>query len=69
MIVGKITTPTIADFMLPGLLWLNALRLNRAVLDLSTLKMYFLGPGTYELERSLPSGSQSYQCELAPSGI
>ena len=68
MTVGKITTPTIADSRLPGLLGLNALRRNRAVLDLNTLKMYFLGPGNYELERSLPSGSQAYQCELAPSG-
>ena len=38
------------------------------MLDLTTLRMHFLGPGNYELERALPPGTQTYQCELAPSG-
>ena len=65
---GTFRTPTIANSELPGLLGLAALRKSRALLDLNTLKMHFMGPGDYELERHLPAGSQSFQCELAPSG-
>jgi hypothetical protein len=66
--VGTMTTPTITNSQLPGLLGLSALRKNRAILDLNTMRMHFTGPGNYDIERALPSGSQSYQCELAPSG-
>jgi hypothetical protein len=33
-----------------------------------TLKIHFLGPGNYNLNPSLPAGTESYQCELSPSG-
>ena len=66
--VGHITTPTVPNSELPGLLGLQALRTNRAILDMNTLKMYFLGPGDYDLARGLPPGTDCFQCELAPSG-
>ncbi len=33
-----------------------------------TLRVHMCGPGPYELEKILPPGTQSFQCELAPSG-
>ena len=44
------------------------LRKNRAILDFTTLKLYFAGPGDYNLESAMPPGTDTYQCELAPSG-
>ena len=32
------------------------------------MKMYFAGPGDYDLEKALPPGTDCFQCELAPSG-
>ena len=61
-------TPTFANSELPGLLGLAAPRNSRAILDVNTLRMHFLGPGDYELERHLSAGAQSFQCDLAPSG-
>ena len=66
--VGHITTPAVSDSQLPGLLGLTALRRNRAVLDFSTLKLYFSGPGDTNLPAGLPPGTDCFQCELAPSG-
>ena len=65
---GTVTTPAVANSDLPGLLGLNALRKNRAVIDFGTLKMDFAGPGEYDLGRVLPPGTDCFQCELAPSG-
>ena len=65
---GTVTTPAVANSDLPGLLGLNALRKNRAVIDFSTMKMYFAGPGNCDLERAMPPGTSCFQCELAPSG-
>ena len=66
--VGTITTPSIGGSDLPGLLGLQALRKNRAVLDMSTFKVYFLGPGDYDLMQAMPPGTDCYQGEEAPSG-
>ena len=66
--LGHITTPSVSNSELPGLLGLQALRHNRAILDMNTLKLYFLGPGDYDLARGLPPGTDCFQCELAPSG-
>ena len=65
---GTVTTLAVANSDLPGLLGLNALRKNRAVIDFSTLKMYFAGPRECDLGRALPPGTDCFQCELAPSG-
>ena len=32
------------------------------------MQMYFAGPGNYDLRRSLPPGTDCFQCEIAPSG-
>ena len=41
--IGLLTTPTVLGSDLPGLLGLNALRKNRAVLDFQTLTLHFVG--------------------------
>ena len=61
-------TPTVANSSLPGLLGLNALRKNRAVIDVVTNKLYFMGPGGYNLDQAMPPGTDIIQCETAPSG-
>ena len=66
--VGSLQVPAVSGSELPGLLGLNALRKNRAVLDFTTLRLYFCGPNDYELERGLPEGSDTFQLEIAPSG-
>ena len=68
IVVGHINTPTVGSSDLPGLLGLTALRRNRAVLDFNTLQLHFCGPGDYTLPASLPPGTDTFQCELAPSG-
>jgi len=65
---GTVTAPAVANSDLPGLLGLTALRKNKAIIDFSTMKMYFTGPGDYDLNKSLPPGTDCFQCELAPSG-
>ena len=65
---GTVTTPAVANSDLPGLLGLTSLRKNKAIIDFSTMKMYFTGPGNYDLNKSLPPGTDCFQCELAPSG-
>ena len=65
---GNLTIPAVHKSELPGLLGLQSLRQNRAVLDFNTLKLYFCGPGDYDMDRALPTGSDTYQLELAPSG-
>ena len=67
-VIGNLVSPAVANSELPGLLGLTALRKNRAVLDFTTLKLYFCGPADYEVAGSLPEGSDSFQIEIAPSG-
>jgi len=68
VIVGHLTTPTVSYSDLPLLLDLTALRKNRAILDFNTFQLHFCGPGDYNLVAGLPPGTDSFQCELAPSG-
>ena len=44
------------------------MRSKRAVMDMNTLRIHFLGPGDYELESALPPGTETFQCEQSPSG-
>jgi hypothetical protein len=60
------TAPIVPGSDLPALLGLDALMSQRALLDLTTLKLHFVGPGTLQLD--LPAGSESFQLEIAPSG-
>ena len=66
--IAEITTPTVTNSDLPGLLGLAALRKNRAVLDFQKNELHFLGPGDYDLERTLPPGTDTFALEVAPSG-
>eukprot|EP00974_Lingulodinium_polyedra_P104496 10115224-Lingulodinium_polyedra.AAC.1 len=65
---GNLKIPSVPNSDLPGLLGLTALRKNRVVLDFTTLRLHFCGPGDYDMERTLPEGTDSFQLELAPSG-
>ena len=65
---GTLDIPTIDGSNLPGLLGLNSLTKRRAVIDCVTRKMYFMGPGDHNLEEAMPSGTQVFQLETAPSG-
>ena len=38
------------------------------MVDFGQLKMSFLGPADYDLARSFPPGTRTFQCERAPSG-
>ena len=42
---GTVTMPSVPNSDLPGLLGLNALRKNKAVIDFDKMLMYFVGPG------------------------
>ena len=66
--IGTVKTPTVSNSDLPGLLGLQALRRNRAIIDFSSLKIYFAGPGEYNLDKAMPPGTDVFQTELAPSG-
>jgi len=66
--MGKLVIPSVSKSELPGLLGLAALRKNRAILDFSTLELYFCGPGEYELGKAMPPGTDVFQLEVAPSG-
>ena len=47
---------------------LEALTRQRAVIDVQTFEIYFLGPGDYTLEESMPAGTVKVQCEKSRSG-
>ena len=61
-------TPAVENSDLPGLLGLQAMRDHRVVLDLQKLKMYFAGPGDYDMDKAFPPGTVSFALEVAPSG-
>ena len=63
---GQFETPVIPESDVPGLLGITSLIANRAVLDFTTLKVHFLGPGEANLEVS--PGTQTFQCVFSPSG-
>ena len=65
---GTLKVPTVSNSELPGLLGLTALKNNRAIIDCNTNKLYFLGPGDYDLDKAMPAGTDVYQMEIAPSG-
>lgn len=65
---GIMDSPTISNSQLPGLLGLTACRKNRAIIDTHTNKIYFAGPGDYDLEKAMPPGTEVFQGEIAPSG-
>ena len=44
------------------------MRDHPVVLDLQKLRMYFVGPGDYDLDKALSPGAVSFALEVAPSG-
>ena len=65
---GTFNVPVVTNSELPGLLGLQAMRDRNAILDMNTLQLHFCGDGDYDLPTNLPPGTESYQCEIAPSG-
>ena len=65
---GSFELPTVDGSDLPALLGLNSLKCHRAILDMNTMKLHFCGPGDYDLEKTLPPGTESYELKEAPSG-
>ena len=65
---GVLKVPAVEDSDLPGLMGLKALKKNKAILDFNTLTLYFCSDTQYNLEKSLPKGSDRYHLETAPSG-
>jgi hypothetical protein len=63
---GTFTTPTVNDSSLPALLGLNTLIDRRAILDMTTMRLHFTGPG--ETTVNLSPGSRTFQCHQSPSG-
>ena len=60
--------PIIENSNIPGLLGITSLKNKRTLIDLNTNKLYFLGPGDYDLPAAMPPGTECYQCEQSPSG-
>ena len=60
------SSATLDDGDLPALLGLKTLVEQRALLDLSTMKLHFCGPGDATI--NLPPGSQSFQLSQSTSG-
>ena len=65
---GTFTVPIVQNSDLPGLIGLRSMQERKTILDMHTLKIHFLGPGDYDISPILPRGTESYQCELSPSG-
>ena len=65
---GSFEAPIVKDSDLPGLLGLTSLKNRRAILDLVTNQLHFLGPGDYDLMTALPPGTDTFQLKHAPSG-
>ena len=65
---GTIDLPAVQNSDMPGLLGNESLIKNKAIWDFDNMKMYFVGPGEYDLLRALPPGTDVFQLERAPSG-
>ena len=67
-LLGNVKMPVVPESGIPGLLGITSLRIKRALIDLNDNKMYFVGPGDYNLAAALPPGTECFQCETSPSG-
>ena len=65
---GGLTMPIIPNSYLPGLLGLTGMKNNRTIIDTNDNKIYFLGPGGYDLSKALPPGTECFQAKIAPTG-
>ena len=67
-IKGMYKCPLVPGSDLPALLGLESLSNSRAIIDTIDGKLYFLGPGDYDLKSMLPPGTKCIQCIHSPSG-
>jgi hypothetical protein len=67
-VLSTYTAATVPKSMLPGLLGLEALRRSRCVLDFTTLQLHMCGPDDVKILHALPQGTDTFQCEITPSG-
>ena len=67
-LLHSITAPIVegTGANLPGLIGLDSLKANRAILDMDKNQLIFSGPG--EVKYELPPGSKVVPLEVAPSG-
>jgi hypothetical protein len=65
-IPGSFTTPIIGNSSLPGLLGLNSLTNQNAVLDLSKMQLHMCGNSGCEITPG--TGSHTFNLEISPSG-
>ena len=65
---GNFDAPCIADSDIPGLLGLRSLEENRSLLDTVHGRLYFLGPGDYDLMSMLPPGTECFELQKSTSG-
>ena len=66
--LGNVSMPVVENSDIPGLLGITTLKDKRTLIDLNTNKVYFVGPGDYNMSAALPPGTECFQCELSPSG-
>ena len=65
---GGLNMPIIPHSDLPGLLGLTGMKNNRTIIDTNDNKVYFLGPGNYDLMKAMPPGTEVLQAKIAPTG-
>ena len=63
---GTFEAPTLQNSNVPGLLGLNTMRHQRAILDCGNLMLHFIGEG--EATVNLPENATSHPLVVAPSG-
>ena len=65
---GTFQIPVVGNSNLPGLLGLQSMRDRNAIFDMKNLQLHLCGPGDFDLFPVLPPGTESFKCEVAPSG-
>ena len=63
---GSLSTPIVQNSHVPGLLGLQTMQMERAILDMANKQLHLCAPGPVNID--LPPGSRTYCLEQAPSG-
>ena len=61
-------SPVVPESNLPALFGLRSMKSMRTIIDTTTMRLHFVGPSDYDLEKLLPPGTKTLQCETSPSG-
>ena len=67
-IKGTFNAPCVPNSSLPALLGLRSLHDSRAIIDTMNNRLYLVGPGDFDLLKSLPPGTSCVQCQYSTSG-